>query len=229
MHEQTFANSFRPSKTTVLKLPMLTFSIGHELLLIGRSNPMLAYNLDSFKELSIVEKSRALIEAAIICYDDKNEKANALIENAKAWVKAASDVDLDSELTKFYAYRDEGSLDLPTVKQPRTQGVPYHYFGAPELARLVNYVAEFHELMLKTHFESSPLNFPLGLAKILYSTHLECQGQIWIENFHDIENKKRIEAFEKANPDAKIAVGEDEVRKSMEKWNLDHPEAAVTL
>ena len=227
MHDQMFANAFRQPSATVLKLPMLDFTIGHELLLWNRMNPVLFYKLEGFKELPTSDKASALAQAAMICYNDKDKSAIEMVKNTRKWVSGASEAYLDEQAKAFYDYREAGSRDLPTSKQPKVSGVPYHYFGAPELARLINYVTAHHEVMIKAHFDGSPLSFPFGLARMLYSTHLECEGSLWIQNYQDVENKTKLEQFEKANPESTLAVGEEAVKAAAAKWNKEHPECPI--
>jgi len=223
MHETTFADAFTPARATVLGVELLTFSIGHEIILWQRRNPLVIYTPESFKELPLAEKTKALGEAVQIC----SIKAK---EDGKKWGNEVAAMDLDVETDKWQAYRASGSLDLPTVKQPRqSSNTPFHYFGAPELARLINYVTTSHAMLIATHFKGSPLEFPLGLAKILYSTHLECEGAIWVENWQDAENKRQKEAYEKAHPESTFAMGEEAVRESALKWNREHPDTPVPV
>jgi hypothetical protein len=118
-------------------------------------------------------------------------------------------------------------MTFPTVTMPRAQGSPFHYFGAPEMARLINYVSVNHALMIQSHFGGSPLNFPLGLARMLNLTSLECDGNVWIENWKDAEEKERRELYDKLHPESGVSVGEFAVKESIRKWNIEHPDAKV--
>ena len=189
MHEFLFSQSWTPPRFTVLGLPLEPFTIGHELILWNKLNPAVTYNLAGFKELPMEEKGRALAEAVQICYNDKDAKAKKLFDDSKKWIKTAAELDLDKEIEAFFAYREACGQDFPVMKMPRTQGVPFHYFGAPDVARLINYVVEKHSLLITAHFNGTPLDFPLGLARTLYSTHLETEGAIWVKNQQDMERE----------------------------------------
>jgi hypothetical protein len=93
------------------------------------------------------------------------------------------------QIKSFRAYRAEGSRDLPLAKMPKQAGVPFRYFGAPPIASLLNYVTEKHSLLIVSHFSGSPLNFPLGLAQILYTTNLEAAGSVWVKNQSEMERE----------------------------------------
>ena len=185
MHESELASSFAPPTFKVFGVTMARYAIGHELALIRQGNPLATYSEPSFAELSIDAKRLALGMAIEICGN---------LGSVKKWIVAskmfrASGEVFESQIKNFRDYRAASSYDLPLLKMPRQSGTPFHYFGAPELARLLNYVTEHHSLLIKTHFEGSPLNFPLGLAQILYTTKLESDGAVWVKNHQDMERE----------------------------------------
>jgi hypothetical protein len=221
MHDTIFSDAFRPPRFVVLRLPLLTYTIGHELVLIGQRNP-LALDPESALAMPWNVAGEWLMKAVLVCCEHRPRWLSW-------WESRCLGAAVDSEVRKFLAYRMAGSLDFPTVQQPRVKGVPHHYFGGPELARLINYVTERHEAMIATHFEGSPLNFPLGLARCLYSAHGETEGALWIENHKDVEMRLRKEAFDRDHPDNTIAIGEDAVQKMAEEWNREHPNEPAPL
>jgi hypothetical protein len=222
MHDLLFAKSFNPAPAIVLRLPLETYTIGHEMALLQRDNPLVFYRAESFKELPAADQDIALRAAVLLC-------SKRLPRWGRLWSLWADRLFGPAEIDKFYAYREAAMADLPTTRMPRVQGVPHHYYGAPELARLLNYVTEHHSLLIQAHFKGTPLNFPLGLARMLYSTHLECEGQIWVKNHHDEEFKARHEAWKKLHPEGTIYVGDEAVQKASEQWNKDFPDCPVPL
>ena len=220
MHEKIFSEAFNVPPSTVFGLRLRNYAIGHELALVRQGNPVITYTEKAFDELSDAAQRVSLANAVeLCCYKIPRFKF--------IWAVRSVRLDFSEELKKFREYRLSGSMDMPTVKQPRVQGAPFHYFGAPETARLLNYVSEHHAAMIAAHFEGSPLNFPLGLARLLYLTHLECEGSIWIENFQDVERQERKAAFDKLHPETGIAVGDEAVKESARKWNAEHPDTPV--
>lgn len=222
MHDATFADAFRPPRFTVLRLDLMDFTIGHELLLWQRRNPLVVTPHEEFNQLPWNVKIKALSQAVLIC-------CRRTPRWASAWGRRCSRLDFDAEVQTFRDYRAAGSLDLPTAKMPKTQGHPYHYFGGPELARLINYVTRRHSVMIQTHFSGSPLNFPLGLARILYLVEAETDGGVWIKNHLDLEADVQRAAYEKAHPENTFAMGEDAVQAAAERWNAEHPDCPVPL
>ena len=222
MHETLFADAFRPPRFIVLDLPLLDYTIGHELILFQRRNALVYYNPKSFDELPLTAKAEALTQAVLLCCV-KSPRFR------RWWVCRSARLDFNQEVEKFQSYRLAGSQDFPTVRMPRAGGAPFHYLGAPELARLINYVTASHSVMIQTHFGGSPLNFPLGLARMLYLASAEAAGNIWIENFQDADLKRQKDALEKKSPESTLAIGEEAVQKLAEEWNRQHPNSPVTL
>jgi hypothetical protein len=222
MHDAIMADAARPARVSILKLPMLDYSIGHEIVLWQRRNAFVTHLPDSFDELPLVERIKALQQAVLVCCEK-------IPRSARFWAWRCRNLDMLDEMKKFREYRAAGSLDLPQAKIPKVAGAHYHYFGSPETAQLLNYVSSRHQAMISAHFEGSPLNFPFGLARILYMTDAETSGAIWIKNFHDMETERRKEAFEKLHPESTLAVGSEAVQASAEKWNREHPECPVPL
>lgn len=205
MHEENFAHSFHPPRVNVFGVEMGTYAIGHELALIRQGNPLATYGEASFAELSQDAKRLAIAMAIEVCGNlgfFKKYKCAIAIYRAK-------DEELAVEIKMFRDYRAAGSQDLPTTKMPRQHGVPFRYFGAPGLASLLNYVVKEHLLLIQTHFKGSPLNFPLGLAQILYATHLETNGSIWVKNQQEMEREApRKPGTPKPGANEKVLTGE---------------------
>src|SRR6185312_7698344 len=221
MHDATFSEAFQPERFKVLGLPLLNYTLGHELVLQRQGNPLVTGDTEfDAKPWSV--KGEWLMRAAMVCCLRK-PRVNWW------WRQMCARLAIDGEVNRFQAYLAANTLDFPTVKQPRVHGCPYHYFGGPEVARLLNYVTERHSVMIETHFEGSPLNFPYGLARCLYSVQLESSGDLWIENFRDAEARLAREKFEKEHPENTFAMGEEAVQKLAEQWNREHPETPVPL
>lgn len=222
MHELALADAISQKPTTVFGLRLLPFTIGHELLLWKMQNALATYSIRSFGELSEMEQSRALARAVLIC-------CHRGPRWTRWWSIQCRRMNLAEEVGKFREYRAMGSMDLPTKPIPRSDTGHFHYLGAPELARLINYVSTHQKAFMVAHFDGTPLNFPFGLARILYLTHLESEGNIWVKNSHDIENEMKQAAFEQEHPENTFAMGEEAVQALAEKWNAEHPESPVPL
>jgi hypothetical protein len=185
MHETEFAASFQPPAATVFGVLMETYAIGHELALIREGNPLATYSATSFSELDMAAQRLALAMAVEICGKLGFFRKYLFAVN----VLRAGEDELEREIKNFRSYRAAGSRDLPLTKMPKQHGIPFRYFGAPVMASLINYVTAQHSLLIQSHFKGSPLNFPLGLAQILYTTHLETAGAVWVKNHQEMERE----------------------------------------
>ena len=214
MHELAFANSFRPPEQILFGVKMENYSIGHELALVRQGNPLATYTAKSFSELPTIAKRLALAMAIEVC---GNVRSLFRKWRLAFLIHRLSDESLSYAIEAFDTYRRFGSEDLPMQKMPRQHGVPFHYFGAPELARLINYVADHHQTLIAVHFGGSPLNFPVGLARVLYSTQLETDGAIWIKNAQDMaHDAPKKEGTPEASTTEVVLTGEA-AEKSLEE------------
>ena len=185
MHDIDFANSFAPATEKIFGVPMEVFAIGHELALVRQGNPLATYGETSFDELGLDAKKLALAMAVEIC-----GRLGRVSKYRLAFkISVVTEERLNQEICKFRKYRSEGSRDLPLANMPKQHGIPFRYYGSPALASLLNYIAEKHSLLIKSHFGGSPLNFPLGLAQMLYTAHLEATGAVWVKNQQDMERE----------------------------------------
>lgn len=67
MHEPIFAAAARPRPRSCLHLPLLPYSIGHELALWHTQNPLCTIHQDTFATLPEPERHQALMDAVDIC------------------------------------------------------------------------------------------------------------------------------------------------------------------
>lgn len=226
MHEHIFANAAHAEGAVVLKLSLRPFSIGHEILLWKSKNPLVTYNPGGFAELSKDVQRQKLFAACLIC-----ERSWAQNRRGFKWVRLAAyfrrHCKTDAEVAKFREYRAAGTMDFATTRMPRVGNAPFHYFGAPDEARLLMFVTRGG--LYRDFGYESPFDFPIGLARQLYSAQAEAEGNLWIKNYQDIENEARSAAFEKENPGSTMAVGDEAVQKLAEEWNAKHPESPVPL
>lgn len=205
MHEAEFCSSFSPQRVRVFGVRMDVYAIGHEMAMLQQGNPLATYSEASFAELAMDAKKLALAMALEIC-----GRAGFISK----WILALrlsrmSETNLSPHIKDFQSYRAQGSLDFPLAKMPRTGGVPFHYFGAPELSRLLNYVTTNHAMLINSHFKGSPLNFPLGLAQMLHTAYLESSGQIWVKNFQDMERERpKRDGTPAAGANEKVLTGD---------------------
>jgi hypothetical protein len=206
MHELEFTTSFEPPTGNVFGVVLDKYAIGHEMAMIRQGNPLATYSEASFAELDVDAKKLALAMAVEICGRvGFFSKFIFVIRLHKA-----TDDELAVEISKFRDHLANGSRNFPLAKMPRQQGIPFRYFGAPAMASLLNYVTANHAMLIQSHFGGSPLNFPLGLAQMLYATHLETTGAVWVKNQQEMEREApRKEGTPLPGQNEKVLVGEE--------------------
>ena len=226
MHEIVFAKSAMPERVTVLNLLMRPYSIGHELLLQGRTNPLVTYSRASFRELPEKEQRGKLFSAAFICERTWTENQRPIRWMATT-IHFRRHLATLAEVEKFQDYRAAGMQEFPTVPMPKVPHAPYHYFGAPEMARLLLFVTR-NGLHRELGFET-PCDFPLGLARQLYLTQTEVEGNQWVQNFQDAEIQAEREEAEAKGQGSQLVIGDKAVQAAIAKLKKEHPEAQVPL
>lgn len=227
MHEHCFATAAHAEGATVFRLRLRPYSLGHEILLWKTRNPLITYSPESFLELDPGVQRAKLFIAALIC--ERTWRQN---HSPFQWLRLTArfrrDCDTLVELERFRDYRDAGTQDFPTVRMPRLNtGAPFHYFGAPDEARLLLFIAR--DGLHQAFGYETPYDFPLAFARQLYSAQAEADGNLWIKNHQDAENEARLAAFEQKYPESTLAIGDEAVQKAAEAWNREHPEAPVPL
>jgi hypothetical protein len=193
MHDALFAGAARPARYVILGLPMKSYSIGHELLLLESCNPILFNGFDS---LDKVTQRQAAIRASLICSQDwcRNHRAHRWL---KLWRWKNRNADYPLAIAYFRNFRKSGSLFPPTPDK-EADGIANgpgekkgRELGGPYLARLYNFVAAFPASEIKIHGKTA-FDFPMGLANFLYLTNLECDGDLKIENAKEAEIKQEM-------------------------------------
>lgn len=226
MHDTTLADAARPVRVSILGLPMRDYSIGHEILLWRSENSFVTHTESGFDQLPEQKQKTDLFDALFTCERSWVDNFTPVrFPCLFGWTRRHAD--FEAAYKAFRQYRGLGSLSIKTINMPRSNGGHYHYFGAPEAARLFLFVLD-KNLHTANGIES-PYDFPFGLARILYLTQIESEGGIWVENQHDRETQVRREMFEKKNPDSGPAIGEEACQAAAEKWNKDHPDCPVPL
>lgn len=223
MHEAIFADACRPAPAFCLRLPLLTYTIGHELLLIQTRNPLVCMDDTSFNALPADLQRASLRRSVIICSRDweQHDKPQRFLRLWK-WVCDKFCV-YELEIAQFRNYLAAAHVDYPPP-DPRADDVcasangyePMRSmrgrtYGSPHIARLINFVAPRLKTLdssLKTVFDC-----PYALANQLYITHLESEGNCRVENSEEraaAEEYKRhvVEALAEELAEAEKSSGQ---------------------
>lgn len=189
MHDLAFADATRPTPAVILRLSMRPYSIGHELILFHRRNPLVIFSDEEFAKLPAVHQRRAVIECALVCCQSwkRNNRPHRWL---KLWEWSNRKSDFPLAIAEFRNYRAAGSSYPPRATFPPDEDKGSRSLGQPTLAWLYNFVSRLPAPEIQLWGELA-WDFPLGLAAWLNASALEIEGMVKIEN--DFEHQARTE------------------------------------
>ncbi len=181
--EELFVAGLIPKPVRILRVPLLPYSIGHELILVRERNPLLAPR-EHFNQLPIAEQIKAIVRAVQVCSRtwEQNKRPDRWV---KFWCWLIRRSDFPLAIAEFRNYRDEGSTFPPIWEEPGDGEDKGRKLGSPHMARLLDYSLQV----------CGPAAFdaPLGAMQWLYLSSCEAEGLINIANEHERQIKEEIE------------------------------------
>lgn len=208
MYELAFSDALRPALVSVLKLPLLRYSVGHEIILLSRRNPLLAASREEFDRLPAEQQRTAIIVAADVCcqgWAEYHRVYNAwqrwrLARKWAQWTAAIAGADFALAIAEWRNYRAAGSDTFSTEEMPNT-GAEFRFFGQPELSSLVNFLQITCRLG-----EADIFDYPLGYARMRHLAWLESEGAVRITNAMEAEIARRKSEYEKAHTEPEFEL-----------------------
>lgn len=199
MFKEAFADAARPAPRCILRLPMRPYSIGHELILTQRRNPLVCLSETEFNTLPISQQIAAVINAALICYRtwDENHRRE---RNLWLWGWFIRRTDWPVAIMEFRIYRAEGSL-APRITESRFSDIPpsddsvSRAFGSPFLARLIHFLSQRPLSIIQPPL-NPVMDYPFGQAAFEYMAAGEEQGRVQVENESEHETRTSFEKHE---------------------------------
>ena len=186
MNELAFAAATLPAPRRILRLSLLPYSVGHELILQAGQNPLLDSE-DSFNKLTLKEQCGAIIRAVQVCSRTwaQNKRPDKWL---KLWGWLIRNEDFALAIAEFRIYRMEGTL-FPRFADSRfsKDTGDGRALGAPPAASLLNFAI--------TRFDN-PFDVPLGLLQFLYFSQMEFEGNCRIENATEREAREQFDKHE---------------------------------
>ena len=209
MHENLLSHAVVPQRFTVLRLPLMPYSLGNELMMQREENPLLLLSRKEFDELSQVKQCYSLIRAVNIC----------CVRPPKVfwwWSWRNKREDFALAVAEFRNYLDAGRLEF-RAQLPKSDDTEVRYIGAPEILRLYAFISKAIPREEIAIWGKSAWDFPLGFARMLYQAHAEERGTLEIYNY-----KMQVEEnYANASEDARMAwieaATDDEKRAALEK------------
>lgn len=244
-HELFFVDALLPTRVCVLKLPLLPYSIGHEILLLKARNPLFCEDEATFNDRPAHEQRASVIAAALICARPWAEQ-NELPPNLRAWSRLLGGPLLSWRghtllpgfrrtpnyalaIADFRNYLHEAHAGFPApselIDEICAEANGYtpmnrsrgRVYGAPHLARLIHFVGMHPAL-----FDARCIfDVPYAMAGALYATHLEADGNLRIENAEEIEERQNW-----AKIQAEVEAAEPALRKAEKQSRASAPSGA---
>jgi hypothetical protein len=192
MNEEAFADATRPTPRVILRLLMLDYSIGHELFLTARRNPLLFLAAKDFADLPDEAQRLAVCEAALVC--SQPWKSLKLRQRwLRIWGWLIRKEDFAAAAAEFLAYRAAGSrcpriadpwaADEEPAEKGRALGSPWH-------ARMINF------LRGQGIPNDEVMDYPLGKATFEFFAHMEDESRVKVENADERETREGVERLE---------------------------------
>ena len=130
MHDLALADAARPTPAVILKLPMLPYSIGHELLLQQSRNPIIGER-DFFDGLPLEQQFYAVMKSALICSQDwqQNNKVGFFTVFNRHGRRKIRNENYSLAIANFRNYRESGST-FPTLLTPKKDEDTTHSWRA---------------------------------------------------------------------------------------------------
>ena len=185
-HETIFVDSALQARVRILGLTLRPFSIGHQVLLIRQRNPLVWFDEREPSLFSPEAQRDAIQNAVLVCY--RSWKENLLRERwIGLWRWRVRNMDHEEATRAFMEYHRAGSQCLPAPSDAVVKGLygdddgPGREYGSPFNARLLLFVMSLPPDEIRM-FGESAYDFPLGLAQVLYLSHLESEGKARVEN-----------------------------------------------
>lgn len=215
-NDHAFADAARPTQVVCLRLPLLPYSLGHEILLLQQRNPLVSGSAQDFAKLSFDDQRKALVRAVLVCSNDwkHNQKPHKWM---RIWRWMLRNVNWDMELVEFQNYLIAASAAFPGpdpeaadicaktdgyTPQSEARG---RAMGSPLISRLLHFVSR---LDLESFGVECIYDFPMALANLIYETALESDGAARIENQDERDTKEEMKAHRAATAAKRAAEKE---------------------
>ena len=179
---------------------MKPYSIGHDLILTAKRNPMVVGTRNDFDLLPESAQIAAMTQAVDVCSQTWLQNNTTYLKWSdrcrinncwKKWEKANRNTDWPLAIADFRNYRAEGS-SFPPITDNRfsdasSDAAAGRSAGSPFMARLINYLRQSRIP------EADIMDYPLGRATFEYFASLEEVGRIQVENHNENETRLSFE------------------------------------
>ncbi len=183
MSDKAFADSARPRPSTILRIPLLPYSLGHEITLLASANLLLLPDED-FNGVEIELQVSSIIRAVSTC--SRTWKQNQAADKwVKLWLWTIRNADYRLAIADFRNYRTEGST-FPRCRSKECEDSQSkgRSLGSPFLARLAAYGEKV--------FGERAYDMPLGQLQWMYFADMEAEGSVHVENAEEKATREQL-------------------------------------
>ena len=175
MNSLAFADAARPARSVILRLPMLDYSIGHEIILLRERNPLIVPD----ETADDVKYIKAIIRAAMVCSRTWEENRNPF-RSFGMWSWFVKRMDFNRAIQDWQHYRAAG-VTGPEVRSA-SDGTG-RALGSPHVARLLEFAMKI----------GGGFDTPFGLAQWLYYSAAESEGGCIIPNEDEKKTTEQVD------------------------------------
>lgn len=177
IQELAFADAARQVPVSVLRTRLKTYSIGHEIILQQKRNPLALLSESEFSDLAAEQRRFAVIQAVLVCCQNwaENQKPHRWMG---LWSCRVRMEDFALAIAEFRNYRYGGST-FPRFSSA-TQSEQGRALGGPILCRLLN-------------FANGNYDAPLALTQWRYFCMAEDDGRCHIENEGERDMREQVD------------------------------------
>jgi hypothetical protein len=200
MHEPLLAGAALPEPPILFRLRLRPYSIGHELHLWRRANPMVSNPFSEIKALERSKRLAAVMQAVHVCANDFAGNFKP-IKNLRLWTWIARRANLDDSMVALWNYIQIGRSAFEADFQSDVKTRP---IGCPAILRLYQFICENvpdREILI---YGRSRWDFPFSLAVMMMQAHEERDGGLSIRNFVDVAREDYVQEMDRLEAEGKI-------------------------
>jgi hypothetical protein len=187
MNDQAFAATTQQTPRIILRVPLLDYSIGHEIILQRERNALLG-DFETFIAMEQCDQAAAIMRGVQVCSRtwEQNKQPDKFIRLWARMIRLFED--LNSAIVKFHEYRME-AMAWPEVRPPPHQDDSARELGSSHLARMLDYAS--------ARFGQQAFDMPYGMVINMYFANAEIEGSCIVANEKELAIEREVGEFVK--------------------------------
>lgn len=182
IQELAFADAAATRPVSVLRTRLKPYSIGHEIILQKKRNPIAVLSDKEFSQLPEDQRHLAVINAVLVCCQnwEQNQHPHKWLW---LWSRRVRKENFSQAISEFKNYRWAGST-FPRFTSTISESSDNRTLGGAILCRLLN-------------FAGGDFDAPFGLTQWRYFCAAEDDGRVHIENPSEQAEREEVEKHER--------------------------------